>query len=103
MVPRFAARWYHNPRPVGAVSATFDDAAGEPQWSLAGGSVAGVTTRRLTCLKSVLLGSPAASFDLHNLAALRCTSGRGLISAARTLFDAQEHPLLGKIKALEVV
>jgi hypothetical protein len=27
----------------------------------------------------------------------------GLTSAARTLFDAQEHPLLGKIKALEVV
>jgi len=25
------------------------------------------------------------------------------ISATRTLFDAQEHPLLGKIKALEVV
>jgi hypothetical protein len=45
----------------------------------------------------------SATFDLHNLAALRCTSGLGLNSAARTLFDAQEHPLLGKIKALEVV
>ncbi len=45
----------------------------------------------------------SATFDLHNLAALRCTSGLGPTSAARTLFDAQEHPLLGKIKALEVV
>ncbi len=87
----------------GVVSATFDDAAGEPQWSLVGRSMVCVTTRSLTRLKLVTQGSPAASFDLHNLAALRCTSGLGLISAARTLFDAQEHPLLGKIKALEVV
>ncbi len=45
----------------------------------------------------------SATFDLHNIAALRCASGLELTSAARTLFDAQERPLLGKIKALEVV
>ena len=45
----------------------------------------------------------SATFDLHNPAALRCTSGLELTSAARTLFDAQEHPLLGKIRAPPVV
>jgi len=89
--------------PGAGVSATFDDAAGEPQWRLVSGSVARVTTRSLTRLKFVTQGSPAASFDLHNLAALRCTNRLGLPSAARTLFDAQERPLPGKIKALEVV
>jgi len=43
------------------------------------------------------------AFDLHNNAAIRCTSGRGPTSAARVVFDAQEHPLLGKIKVPEVV
>jgi len=66
-------------------------------------SMACVSTRNLPCPKVLAQGSPAASFDLHNLAALRCTTGLGLTSAARTLFDAQERPLLGKIKALEVV
>jgi len=43
------------------------------------------------------------AFDLHNNAAIRCTSGRGPTSAVRVVFDAQEHPLLGKIKVPEVV
>jgi len=37
------------------------DAAGEPQWSLGGRSMARVTTRSLTRLKLVTQGSPAAS------------------------------------------
>ena len=88
---------------VRIVSATFDDAAGEPSVTGFGRIKLQVVTRGSDLLRGLYRGSPAASFDLHNLAALRCTSGLGLISAARTLFDAQEHPLLGKIKALEVV
>jgi len=44
-----------------ADSGPCQDAAGEPQWSLGGRSMARVTTRSLTRLKLVTQGSPAAS------------------------------------------
>jgi len=91
------------PARVTVVSASFDDVAGEPRWSLVGGSVAGVTTRSVKRLKLVTQGSPAASFDLHHNAAIRYTSEPVSTSAAMALFDAQKRLLLEKIKALEVV
>ncbi len=45
----------------------------------------------------------SANFDVHNRAALRCTSEVLLTGVAKALFDAQERWLLGKIKTSEVV
>jgi len=92
------------PHPRGQTWATFLHNHVADVWACDFLPVIDLGFRSIFAFFIVDLGSRvSATFDLHNLAALRCTSGRGLISAARTLFDAQEHPLLGKIKALEVV